>query len=99
MSEADIRDERIKKIDILKASGMEPYPAETARDTTIGDFNADFGKLETDEKTITIAGRVMSLRGQGGIIFADLFDGSISLTTGGPARAQIVLQSDTAAQI
>ncbi len=79
MSEADIRSERLKKLDLLKAAGMDAYPASTERDTSIADFFADFG----EGKNGVLAGRVMSLRGQGGIMFADLFDG---------ARGQVVLQ-------
>lgn len=100
MSEADIRQERLKKLDILKTTGMEAYPAHTARDTTIADFSSSFTELEQSGKKVVLAGRVMSLRGQGGIMFADLFDGSTpldfardkSLTTGGTGRTQIVFQ-------
>lgn len=84
MAELDIRNERIKKLELLKAAGMEAYPAETARDTSIAVFLNDFKKLEKDGKKVTLAGRVMSLRGQGGIAFVDLFDGS--------GRTQVVLQ-------
>lgn len=83
MSEADIRAERVKKLELLKASGMEAYPARTARDTFIADFVKDFDTREKDGSEATIAGRLMSLRGQGGIMFADLFDGT---------KMQIVLQ-------
>lgn len=83
MSEADIRAERIKKLALLKEVGMEAYPARTERDTTVADFLARFDDLEKGGSEATIAGRVMSLRGQGGIMFADVFDG---------AKMQIVLQ-------
>ena len=89
MSEADIRAERLKKLELLKAAGMEAYPAETARDTSVADFLTNFDALEKDAKKITLAGRLMSVRGQGGIMFADIFDGT--------ARAQVVLQADMGA--
>ncbi len=92
MSEADIRSERLKKLEMLKASGMEPYPVQTSRDTSIADFVGNFESLEKKGSQVTIAGRIMSRRGQGGIIFADVFDGSTPLTTGGTSRTQIVLQ-------
>src|SRR3989344_2989777 len=103
MSEADIRAERLKKLQILKDAGMEPYPARSARDTSVADFLKDF----KEGNTATLAGRVMSLRGQGGIMFADIFDGSTSfdkaqdksLTTGGIARTQVVLQADSGANV
>jgi lysyl-tRNA synthetase class 2 len=86
MSEADIRAERLKKLDILRAAGMDAYPADSHRDTSNADAIAAFGELETGKKKITVGGRVMSLRGQGGIMFADLFDGT--------AKLQVVFQKD-----
>lgn len=84
MSEADIRAERLRKLELLKAAGMDPYPAQSGRDTAISGFLAEFEKLEQGSTPATLAGRVMAMRGQGGIIFADLFDGT--------GRTQIVLQ-------
>ncbi|HEV3245033.1 MAG TPA: lysine--tRNA ligase [Candidatus Paceibacterota bacterium] len=84
MSEADIRAERLKKLDTLKATGMDPYPADSHRDTSNAEALATFDELESSGKKITIGGRVLSLRGQGGISFVDLFDGT--------ARIQAVLQ-------
>jgi lysyl-tRNA synthetase class 2 len=74
MSESDIRAERLKKLEILKAAGMDPYPAHSARDIANADFAASFESLAG--KTMTVAGRALSIRGQGGIMFADLFDGT-----------------------
>ena len=99
MSEQDIRGERLKKLGLLKAAGMEAYPARTGRDISIADFIATFEQLEKAEKKVTVAGRVMSLRGQGGIMFADVFDGSTSLTTGGTGRVQVVLQAESVENI
>ncbi|OGG66786.1 hypothetical protein A3C21_03710, partial [Candidatus Kaiserbacteria bacterium RIFCSPHIGHO2_02_FULL_59_21] len=84
MGERDIRAERIKKLQILKEAGMEAYPAEVSRTITVADFLARFDELEKSGKSETAAGRIMSLRGQGGIVFADIFDGA--------GRVQIVLQ-------
>src|SRR3989344_6279210 len=92
MSETDIRTERIKKLALLKAAGMEAYPAESHRDISNADVRAEFDELEKSGKKIHVGGRVMSLRGQGGIMFADLYDGSTLFTTGGTARLQVVLQ-------
>lgn len=92
MAENDIRTERIKKLEILKAAGMEAYPARTSRDTSIAEFIAGFEEREKSAEACTLAGRIMSLRRQGGIVFADIFDGSTMLTTGETGRAQIVLQ-------
>jgi len=63
-----IRNERMKKIEILKKAGTNPYPS----------FNQ--GKLPIDKsrelmgKVVQVAGRVFSLRGHGKLIFADLKD-------------------------
>jgi lysyl-tRNA synthetase class 2 len=89
MSSGDvIRAERIKKLQLLKDAGMEAYPARSEIDTTIKDFLAGFEDLEKRGDTRTVGGRVMSLRGQGGILFADVFDGS--------ARGQFVFQKEDA---
>jgi len=84
MSSDGLRDDRLKKIDLLRDAGMEPYPAESGRDTSNQDFLDTFE--ERGEKRFTLAGRVMSRRGQGGIMFADLHDGT--------AKVQVVLQED-----
>lgn len=84
MSEADIRDERLKKLQRLREAGVEPYPSNSERTAPVADFLATFDEREKNAESATLSGRIMSLRGQGGITFADLFDGS--------GRVQIVLQ-------
>ncbi len=86
MSESDIRAERLKKLEILNAAGMPAYPADSHRDTNNADAIAGFDELEKSGRKIHLGGRVMSLRGQGGITFADMFDGT--------GRVQIVLQQE-----
>jgi lysyl-tRNA synthetase class 2 len=94
MSEADIRSERLKKLELLKAAGMEAYPVTVTKDYLISEVLARFEALEQDAASITIVGRIMARRGQGGIIFVDLFDGSISPDTGSTGRMQTVFQKD-----
>jgi lysyl-tRNA synthetase class 2 len=84
MSEADIRSERLKKLELLKNAGMEAYPVESKRDTSVADFLTNFDQLQQERRTSILAGRLMALRGQGGIMFGDVFDGT--------GRAQVVLQ-------
>jgi lysyl-tRNA synthetase, class II len=79
-----LRSERLKKLEILKASGMDAYPAHSNRTLSIKDFLLSFEKEIEKQHEETLTGRVMSLRKQGGIIFGDLFDGT--------GRIQIVLQ-------
>ncbi len=82
----DIRAERLKKLELLRLSGMEAYPAHTERDTETTLFLEQFEDNLAFVKTVTLAGRIMSKRGQGGIVFADLFDGS--------GKVQVVFQKD-----
>ena len=86
MTGADLRAERLKKLKILEAAGMEAYPAVTLRDVSDAEFLAQFDELEKNREHKVVAGRVMSLRGQGGIMFATIFDGT--------ARLQIVFQKE-----
>lgn len=75
----DIRTERLKKAEMLRAAGMDPYPAVSERTEDNAQFVADFFSLIESKQSVTLAGRIMSLRGQGGIIFVDLFDGSVKV--------------------
>jgi lysyl-tRNA synthetase class 2 len=72
----ELRSVRLEKLNILKEFGMNPYPANVKRDFTLAQVAGDFKSLESTGKTIGIAGRVMSIRGQGAIIFVSLFDGT-----------------------
>ena len=84
MGEIEIRAERLKKLEKLKKAGMDAYPAAVSRTMTIADFLARFDEHIKTGKRETAAGRIMSLRGQGGISFADISDGS--------GRVQVLLQ-------
>lgn len=86
MSEDDIRADRLKKIDRLKEAGMDPYPAKAEPTATISNFIEAFAARESKAEPATLTGRVMASRGQGGIMFADIFDGT--------GRIQTVLQKD-----
>src|SRR3989344_8612257 len=72
----EIRDARIKKLELLKKSGMNPYPAESKREISLKDAVDDFDKLEKGGEKKWISGRIMSIRGQGAIIFITLNDGT-----------------------
>jgi len=72
----DIRAERLKKIDILKKNGLDAYPAESFRTHDNAMFLNSFDDLSVSGEKITLAGRIMSLRDQGGIVFVDIFDGT-----------------------
>lgn len=82
----DVRNERLKKIAILRERGIDPYPPDSTRTETNASFLEHFDNRASSGDAVTLAGRIMSLRGQGGIIFADIYDGT--------ARVQILLKKD-----
>ncbi|MFP4617127.1 MAG: lysine--tRNA ligase [Candidatus Paceibacterota bacterium] len=72
----EIREARLKKISILEGNGMSPYPSVSKRDTDLKDLALNFSKLQKEEVDPTIAGRLLSLRAQGKIMFANIYDGT-----------------------
>ena len=72
----EIRQARLAKLNQLKRRGIDPYPANSEATHTIKEVVDSFSKLESDKTVVTVAGRVMSFRSQGGLIFFDLFDGT-----------------------
>ncbi len=71
----EIRDTRIAKLKLLEERGMAPFPDKIARDFSLAEVRAQFESIGT-EKEISIAGRIMAIRGQGAILFAVLDDGT-----------------------
>lgn len=86
MAAEDIKTERLKKLTKIKEFGMEPYPAESFRSFENSTFVTKFQALLEQKEKITLAGRIMSLRNQGGIVFMDIFDGT--------KRVQILVRKD-----
>ncbi len=85
----DINDEyqqRLTKLEKLKKQGIDPYPAISTRSVTIADFLKDFSKLLKAKKKLVLAGRILSLRLQGGSCFLHFDDGS--------AKTQAFLRKD-----
>jgi len=71
----EIRTDRKRKLELLKEKGMNPYPTRTKRSLSIADALVSFAKLARANKKITLAGRVMAIRGQGALVFFNLRDG------------------------
>jgi lysyl-tRNA synthetase, class II len=77
----ELRSIRLAKLERIKQAGIEPYPASVPRDFCLADARAHFS--EYDEKgsglraggRVSLAGRVMAIRGQGAILFLVLDDG------------------------
>lgn len=75
----EIRDERIKKLNALKRAGINPYPVSTTITHSLGEAALNFKSLEKKKKSITLGGRIKAIRGQGAIIFFDIYDGTGSI--------------------
>ncbi|MCX6712305.1 MAG: OB-fold nucleic acid binding domain-containing protein, partial [Candidatus Vogelbacteria bacterium] len=71
----ELRKERIKKLEILKSAGYNPYPAQTEINTSLEKALLNFDSLVEKEKEITVGGRIMALRRQGGLVFIDVVEG------------------------
>ena len=72
----EIKQGRLAKLQILKDKGINPYPARVPRDFPISFLKTNFDAQVVEGSKISVAGRVMALRGQGAILFAVLFDGT-----------------------
>lgn len=76
MSLDDIRNERLKKLEILRKNNIDPFPAVSRRTHRIEDVLGSFSLLAKTKKEVTVAGRVMALREHGKSVFMDIRDGS-----------------------
>ncbi len=83
----EIKKARLDKLELLKKAGMDPYPAKVPRDMCLKDARANFAKFSKDGKVLSLAGRIMAIRGQGAILFVVLDDGK--------AKLQSVFKKDT----
>lgn len=86
MSLEDIKAVRLQKLQTIKEKGFNPYPAEVTRTHSLKEAIESFDALQNNATEVSLVGRVMSLRGQGAIIFSDLFDGT--------SRFQVLFKKD-----
>lgn len=75
----DYRNERLHKLQELKALGVDPFPATSHRTHTAGDIVAKFEQFEG--QTATVTGRIIGIRKFGKLAFIVLrdFSGQIQL--------------------
>ncbi len=68
---------RRAKLDALRASGIDPYPARIPEHEQVAVVRSQGNHLQVDDRHdggVATAGRITALRGQGALIFADLED-------------------------
>ncbi len=83
---SELRSVRLEKLHLLEQSGMSAYPSSVPKTHNLCDIVSDFVNLETSGATVSVVGRIVSLRGQGAILFANIFDGT--------ERFQVVFKRD-----
>ncbi len=83
----ELRTIRLQKLELLKKAGMEAYPVSVPRTFCLADAHANFKDYESQNKTVSLSGRIMAIRGQGAILFLVLDDGK--------ATFQAVVKKDT----
>jgi lysyl-tRNA synthetase class 2 len=70
----ELRDERLRKIEVLKKLGINPYPAESRRTHSLAEISETFTELESKE--VSVVGRVTGIRKFGKIAFVVIRDQS-----------------------
>jgi lysyl-tRNA synthetase class 2 len=80
----EIRDARLKKIETLRSRGINPYPTSSKQDKVLAEVVENFEAL-SKEGSLSLVGRILSIRAQGKIAFFDFDDGT--------ARFQALLKS------
>ncbi|MGC8776124.1 MAG: lysine--tRNA ligase [Minisyncoccia bacterium] len=87
----DLISERLKKIKLLKEAGINPFPIKSKRTHQIKEVLEKFNFFQKNKRKIFLAGRLMSIRDQGNLMFCDLID-----ETG---KIQIVLKKDNISKL
>jgi len=68
----DYRNERLRKLEEIKALGIDPYPAKSNRSEKIGTVLENFDDF--NEKEVTLAGRITAIRSFGKLVFIKIRD-------------------------
>lgn len=69
---ADYRDERLRKLEEIRARSIDPYPAKSYRNTKIGTILNHFD--EKDGQEVVVAGRIIAVRSFGKLAFVKIRD-------------------------
>ncbi len=72
----DIREVRLGKLNLLIQKGINPYPTSAKQDKTLAKVVEEFDSLSKEGTKLSLVGRILSIRGQGKIIFFDFDDGT-----------------------
>jgi lysyl-tRNA synthetase class 2 len=72
----EVRAERMKKLKLLKESGMNPYPISTERDYSVSEIIENFETALENKTDVILVGRITALRDTGGLIFFNFNDGT-----------------------
>lgn len=91
----ELKTTRLHKLELIKKAGMDPYPSKIPRTFCLADAKLSFDEYAKEGgkkfgKEVSLAGRIMAIRGQGSILFAVLYDGK----NDGKARFQAVFKKD-----
>lgn len=80
-----------QKLEKLKSLGIDPYPAQCGRTHTVAEARQlSLDSEGANSEVITLAGRIMANRAQGGVVFFDLEDFS--------GKLQLLLKKDAISQ-
>ncbi|MCH7618577.1 MAG: lysine--tRNA ligase [Candidatus Marinimicrobia bacterium] len=69
-----LKETRREKLNALRKLGVNPYPYKFDVTHKVSDLLSNFEKLSKSEENVSIAGRLMSIRGMGKVSFAHLQD-------------------------
>ncbi len=75
-SHEELKAVRLQKKDILLSKGIVVYPSDSNRTHEIQTLIKNFESLSSQKERVIINGRILSKRGQGAILFVDVFDGT-----------------------
>ncbi len=70
----EIKKSRLRKLKAIESAGFWAYPIRTKRTHTCFQALRYFNKLSKEDKEIVLAGRILSLRQHGGLVFSNIKD-------------------------